>query len=227
MNPDFEKFIHDASEIADSGRWAAMNKRIATLAANPGKADDWHVQLFGSLVAQIFSEYLLVKQEFSAKRNGDASLLAWRARNLLELSIWCKSFATSKANARRIYEDAGRDAYDLFAAFETWGDNTAQADEWTQPFVDAKSALAERAAAEGIDPLDKSYTQVSNAAKECGLEAHFKLSFKFLSKFAHPTAMQILGYNDDAKTELQREMFFALACNFFHSAFAFLEVHQF
>ncbi len=129
MNPDFEKFIHDAAQIAESGRWDAMNKKIEILASNPGKDNDWYVQQFGSLVAQIFSEYLLTKHEFSTKRNGDASLLAWRARNLLELSVWCKYFATSKANARRIYEDAGRDAYDLFTAFEAWGNTTAQADE--------------------------------------------------------------------------------------------------
>ena len=64
MNPDSAKFIYEASQITDSGKWAAMNKRIEALAADPGTVEDWHVQLFGALVAQIISEYLLVKQEF-------------------------------------------------------------------------------------------------------------------------------------------------------------------
>lgn len=59
-----------------------MAKSIETLAVNRGNSDNWHVQLFGSLVDQLFSEDRLAKREFCSKRNADASLLAWWARNL-------------------------------------------------------------------------------------------------------------------------------------------------
>jgi hypothetical protein len=44
-----------------------------------------------------------------------------------------------------------------------------------------------------------------------------------LSKFAHPTAMQILGNADVEKQSLQRDTFHALGCCFFVGAFNALE----
>jgi hypothetical protein len=46
---------------------------------------------------------------------------------------------------------------------------------------------------------------------------------KMLSKFAHPTAMQILGMADDEKLSLHRDTFYALGCCFFLGAFSALE----
>ena len=52
---------------------------------------------------------------------------------------------------------------------------------------------------------------------------HFALSNKLLSKFAHPTAMQILAPPDDAKTTIQKDLFFSHGCLFFVGAFTALE----
>jgi hypothetical protein len=75
-------------EVAATGRWDAINERIKNLAANPGPDNAWHVQLLGCLCSQLFSEYLLLKRAYGDERNRDSSLLAWRARNLLELTVW-------------------------------------------------------------------------------------------------------------------------------------------
>lgn len=222
MDPEFSRLIDEAAKVATSGRWNAVNERIKQLSANPSKDNDWWVQLFGSLTFQVFSEYLSLKRSYEDKRS-DASLLAWQARNLLELSVWCLYCSKSRANARRLYEDAGRDTLGLFSAFTKWGTATAQAPEWLDLFAGAKKDLAQRAAAEGIASLDESYKPVNEASRDAGIGDHFALSYRMLSKFAHPTALRILAPPDEAKAALQRDCFFSQGCLFFTGAFAALE----
>ena len=83
--------------------------------------------------------------------------------------------------------------------------------------------MKNRAGAEGITSLDGSYMLVSNAAKECGFGDMIAVDYKLLSKFAHPTAMQILASPDVEKDALQREVFFSKGCLFFTGAFEYLE----
>jgi hypothetical protein len=175
------------------------------------------------LVLQCFSEYLLIKDAHAQKQRGDASLLAWRARNILELLVWSMYCAKSKDNARRLYEDAARDVRDVFSAFKAWGEKTAQSTDWLAAFTNAGQDLSQRAALVGIETLDGSYKQVRDASKECGIENHYALSFKMLSKFAHPTAMQILAPHDKERDAQQRDFFFSQGCLFFTGAFAELE----
>jgi hypothetical protein len=83
--------------------------------------------------------------------------------------------------------------------------------------------LSRRAASEGIETLDGTYKEVSEAAKECGIGSQFSVSYKMLSKFAHPTAMRILARPDETKNALQRDLFFSHGCLFFTGAFDALE----
>ncbi len=223
MDPEFSRLVDAAADISTSGRWAAVNARIEQLAANPGVDNAWYVQVLGSLCFQMFSEYLLLKRSYENEPEADSSLLAWRARNLLEISVWSMYCTKSRENARRLYEDAGRDTAGVFSAFTKWGAATAQASDFLEPFASAKQDLSNRAAAEGIDSLDGPYKQVSEAAKECGFGDHFSLSYKMLSKFAHPTAMRILAPPNIEKNSLQRDCFFSQGCLFFTGAFASLE----
>lgn len=223
MDAEFSRLVDEAADIAASGRWAAVNERIKHLAANPGVDNDWWVQLFACLCSQIFSEYLLLKRAHGAKENGDAPLLAWRARNLLELSVWSTYCAKSRENARRLYEDAGRDALGLYNAFTKWGAATAQSTDWLEPIANAKQDLSQRAVSDGIESLDGPYKHVKEAAQECGIGDHFSLSYRMLSKFAHPTAMQILASPDEARDALQKDCFFSQGCLFFTGAFVALE----
>ena len=226
MDPEFSRLVNEAADIADSGRWAAVNARIEALAANPGTDNAWWVQLFASLCSQNFSEYLSLKRAYENKQDDDAALLAWRARNLLELSVWSTYCAKSRDNARRVYEDAGRDIRGIFDAFIKWGAVTAQATDWLDPIAAAKRDLSQRAlAVDGIESLDGPYKPVSNAAKECGIGEHFSLGYKMLSKFAHPTAMRILAPPDEKREAVQRDCFFSQGCLFFTGAFNALEPH--
>jgi hypothetical protein len=216
MDPEFSRLIGEAVEIRTSGRWAAVNAKIEALAANPGSNNSWWVQLFASLCSQTFSEYLSLKRAYEKKHHDDPALLAWRARNLLELSVWSIYCAKSRANARRVYEDAGRDVRGIFDAFLKWGAATAQTTDWLDPIETAKQDLAQRALAlDGIESLDGPYKAVSDAARECSIGMHFSLGYKMLSKFAHPTAMRILAPPDEKKEALQRDCFFSQGCLFF------------
>lgn len=221
-NQVFSQFVADAANIKESGRWVAMNEKIVCLAKNPGVGNAWQVQLLGALCFQIFSEYQRLQDERAAERI-DSSLLAWRARNLLELSVWSTYFARSRENARRLYEDAGRDAKNVLDVFEHWGQAAGQPVDWLSAIADGKNDLSRRAASEGIESLDGRYMRVEGAAGECGLKDMFKTMNKMLSKFAHPTAMQILGMADYEKQSLQRDTFYALGCCFFLGAFSALE----
>ena len=209
MEPEFSRLVDEAANIAASGRWANVNERIKHLAANPGEDNAWWVQLFGSLCAQVFSEYLLLKRAYQEQQNEGSSLLAFHARNLLELSVWCLYCCQSRDNARRLYEDAGRDVLGLFDAFTKWGVATTQGPDWLDLFTGAKQDLSQRTAADGIDALDGPYKQVRDAAKECGIADHFSLSYRMSSKFAHPTAMRILSPPNVAKAALQKDYFFS------------------
>jgi len=221
---EFSRHVTAAADIAASGRWKAVNARIEALAANPGLGNEWWVQVFGSLVWQVFSEYLFLKRAYESEKAEDTALLAWRARNQLELSVWATYCARSRDNARRLYEDAGRDVRDTFEAFVRWSTHTAQADDWLDPLAAAKQDLSERAwLLGGIQSLDGPYKRISEAAKECGFGDHFALSYKMLSKFAHPTAMRMLASPDEKRESLQRDCLYGLGCLFFTGAFHALE----
>jgi Family of unknown function (DUF5677) len=223
MNPEFSRSVDEAAKIGASGRWGAVNAAIERIAANPGVDNAWYVQVLGALCSKVFSEYMLLKTAYASRHDGDVALLAWRARNLLELAVWSTYCTKSKENARRFYVDVGRDVLDVYGAFEKWGSATAQCTYWLQLFTNAKQDVSRRAASEGIETLEGPYTQVSKVAKECGMEIHFKTAFKMFSKFAHPTAMQIMTPPDDAEDTLQRDCFYAQGCLYFTGAFAALE----
>jgi hypothetical protein len=223
MDPEFSRFVKAADEIRTSGRWTAVNTAVERLAGNPGVNNGWHVQLLGCLCFRVCSEYLSLKRAHEDEHEGDSSLLAWRARNLLELSVWAVYCSKSRENARRLYEDAGRDVLDVFNAFSNWGVATAQTADWLERLGNAKENLTERATIEGIESLDRPYKQVSKAAGECGMGDHFRVSYKMLSKFAHPTAMQLLAPPDEVKNTLQRDVFYGNGCLYFGGAFEALE----
>ncbi|HZL69718.1 MAG TPA: DUF5677 domain-containing protein [Candidatus Limnocylindrales bacterium] len=180
----FSRLVDAAAELSTSGRWAAVNAQIEHLAANPGIDNEWYVRVLASLCFQVFSEYLLLKRAYEDGREDESSLLAWRARNLLELSVWSIYCSKSRENARRLYEDAGRDTIGLFNAFTNWAAATAQAPDFLELFRNAKQDMSNRAASDGIESLDGPYKKVNEAAKECGIGDHFSVSYKVLSKFA-------------------------------------------
>ena len=195
--PMFSNFVVEAHDIKESGRWAALNEHIEKMAAEPGEGNGWYVQIYAQLCAQVFAEYHSLKWVREEPQYGDVSLLAWRTRNLFELSIWAHYLAKGRKSARRLYDDAGRDAHDLFATFEQWGKRNAEAPDWLEQIASGKTELMDRAAEDGVEGLDGRYMRVDAAAEECGLAGMYKV--------------------------MSRECFFGLDCLFFLEAFNALE----
>jgi hypothetical protein len=222
MDPENSRLIEEAANICGSGRWTAVNAAIERLAANPGAGNAWWVEVFGSLCFQIFSEYLALKRAYEEKRDKTA-LLAWRARNLLELSVWCIYCSKSRENARRLYEDARRDVLGLFGAFAKWGTETAQDPEWLDLITGAKQNLSQQAISDGITSLDGPFKAVRDAADEVGIGGQFGVSNKLLSKFAHPSAVRILMAPSAVKDAVQNDVFYSQGCLFFTGAFQAVE----
>jgi hypothetical protein len=222
-NP-FPGIVDLADQIATSGRWGALNNAIERLAKSyAGREDVWYLQTLSGLAFLTLTEYNLLKEANGEKRRDTVSLVAWRARNLLELAVWAVYCMGGAEKVRRLYEDAGRDATDMFNAFQKWGEATAQDANFISRFVSAKQDLSQRAATEGIEELNASYMRVASVAKEIGMGDHFMVGFKLLSKWAHPTAMQMLNVEGEEKIHLQRECFFSMGCLHFTGAFTGVE----
>lgn len=227
MSTDVFGPIHQAAEIATSGRRDFMNARIRDLSANPHPDNNWWVHLIGSLCSQVFSEYNSLKGAYENKQAEDVPLLAWRARNLLELAVWSKYCTKDRANARRFFEDAGRDTHEIYDKLLDFGNAGLFTGEtptdWSTPFEKAKRDLDTRARAEGIESLDGRYTSAGAAAKACGIGEQFILMNKILSKFAHPTALWIMAPPVEKCDEFPRTYYFRYGCWFFISAVQDLE----
>jgi hypothetical protein len=71
--------------------------------------------------------------------------------------------------------------------------------------------------------MDGPYKQVSKAAGGCGMGDHFRVSDKLLSKFAHPTSMQLLTVPNEKRDTLQRDVFYGKGCLYFGGSFETLE----
>jgi Family of unknown function (DUF5677) len=222
LAPEPKDWIEKASDIGTTGRWEALNKRLVRLFNQPGEADRILIQVCGALCASIFSEYLAMKREYEDSNSGPP-LIAWRARNLLELSVWSIYCSKSNENARRLYADGGRDVINLINAFAKWTEVAGRGEPEVKPIELEKTELAKRAALQGVESLEGAYKQVSEAAKEIGMGANFSVANKMLSKFAHPTAMQIMGTASKDKLALQKLLFHSHGCLCFTGAFNALE----
>lgn len=218
MNREFSWLINLAADIQTSGKCEALNKQIEQLAVNPTPGSEWHLQVIGNLWSRGFLEYLRLKHAYERQDQADSpDLLAWRARNLLELSIWSDYCSKSPENARRFYEDAGRDVLSVYTSFQKWGTKTSQNPEWFQSLQRAEDNLKTRA--EGIASLEGDFKRVLDAAVDCGLGEAFKAANKLLSKFAHPTALAVVFPPDEEKVRFQRDFLLSQGCLYFSGIF--------
>jgi len=116
---------------------------------------------------------------------------AWNARNLLELLVWIKYCSASRANAWRFHEDALRDALGLTESLSKMCELAGVKNEFE---ASARKKVDDLALEKlGVKSIDSNYERVSNAAKCVGLDDLYNAWNKHLSKFAHPTALLVIG----------------------------------
>jgi hypothetical protein len=222
MEDNAKDFVQQADEINTSGRWQTLNEMVRCLADNQNGYEAWEVQVLTALCAQNFSEYLAFKKAYEDPRS-EPSLIAWRARNLLEISVWSLYCAQSTENTRVFYEDAGRDVVGIYKSFIDYGKTTTQENDWLDAIEGARQDINTRAASEGIESLEGPFKQVREAAASCKIEDHYRIRNKLLSKFAHPTAMVIMSPPDSEKEKLQKDNFYNQGCVSFVNGFGALE----
>jgi hypothetical protein len=159
-----------------------------------GNVEPW----FADLVHKLLLSVDRVRYDLLKTMEQDAvSGAAWNARNLLELWIWLKYCAASRENARRFHEDALRDMRGLSDALSKMHKQQGIPNEF-----EASARVQFELAREkfGLDSLDSDYLGVGDAAKAVGLVDQFGSTNKFLSKFAHPTAVLVVGIMHQSET---------------------------
>lgn len=158
MDDALSQWVAQAKEVRNSGRWRALNARILAMYVDNSPETDWWNHVVASVAAQNFAEFSAMEYEYDNRP--DAALLAWRSRNLLEISVWAIYAARSRENARRIYEDAGRDITGLLDAFIKWGSSTRKPEEGRDPLYAAKDEVAAQARVlGGIDSIEGNTSQ--------------------------------------------------------------------
>jgi hypothetical protein len=125
-------------------------------------------------------------------------MVAWLARNLLELAIWSEHCAASKENAKEFLLDAARDAHDALDVPEG---------PWLRSsLAPTRQLLLDNAAADGFD-IEQDYAAVSRVAKKLGRGDLFRSFNKAFSKHAHPTALEIFSAGTEFRDALRKKFY--------------------
>jgi len=221
---DITDFINEVEDIKTSGRWNSLNEKIKILSAVSDNESEWITSVFSGLIYRIFKEYHRM-QEAHKYTDDDLAIVAWHARNLLELGVWSIYCTKNKGNARRFYEDAGRDHHDILVKLKEWGEKTHQGSEWKKENNNGLKHFTKAAAKKNVLDLDSKYLRVSNVAKGLGLGENYEMANKMLSKFAHPTAGYVVLPIVGEGAKKLKVTFFIQGCVSFLAAFNHLEQH--
>ena len=120
-------------------------------------------------------------------------LIAFGARNMLELNVWIAYCAKSIGHAKQFYDDKFRDGIAFMNALKRLlhSANHLQSDLLISEGIKTINELANSV---GAEAPDADYTKVVQAASELGVREYFISLNTILSKFAHPTSMVVLNY---------------------------------
>ena len=217
------QFAEKAATIRSSGRWGALNNKISLLGQNADDTNFWLISVYSGLLYRVLCEFDALERVYNENDSDDISLLSWRARNLFELSIWAIYVVGGENNARLLYEDAGRDGHDIINAFQSWGNRINLGSDWNDDLENSQETLIKNAQRVGVAEVQKTYTRMSKIAEQIGLQDHYSIVMKSLSKLAHPTALLIVGNISDKQMAVLRGSTYDQGCLFFLGAFEALE----
>jgi hypothetical protein len=138
--------------------------------------------------------------DLRAAKFGRLSIIAWLARNILELATWSAHCARSEKNSKGFVLDAGRDVNDALNVPDGIFSQTFS-------FRGARQENLDRAIRDGLTSLDDKYNTVYDVAKQLGQGDMFRYTNKLFSKFAHPTALSVI-YGDRGTLKTMRDKFY-------------------
>jgi hypothetical protein len=169
---------------------ARLNVIYRALAENRQGLEDWKLALTIDLVQNVGRNCGELRETLDKDR---LPASAWIARNLLELWVWVKYCGVSRENAWRFHEDALRDLKGLTEihqkACDVFGIENEIASTAAQQIKDVASEHL------GLADIDANFLAVAGASKAEGVDLGdwFAPFNRFLSKFAHPTAVLVHG----------------------------------
>lgn len=214
---DIEGLIEAAEILSTSGRQDKLNKKIFEFSQN-AKADNiWLEKVFSGLVYRNFHDFLKMKEIMADNNGGDnLSVAAYYARNILEVSVWTAFCFQSVENAHQFYCDVGRDSDDLLKWNLRYGIESVETNT-------AREEIKAQAAKENVSDIEKKFTDVRAAAKKIDMQDIFSIQNKVFSKFAHPTALQIILPQTGQAAQNLKRSFYGQACVLFTGCFHILE----
>lgn len=212
-----DNIIAEAESVGTSGRHKDLNNKIIEFGQKTNDEDFWLEKIFSGLAFRNFHDFLKLKNIIADNEKNDLSVIAYYSRNLMEISIWTAYCTKSKNHAHNFYSDLGRDSIDLLKNNLKVG-----VDEEKTEII--KKNLIERAAKQNVNDIEKRFTRVRDAAKEIGIEELFVCSNKQLSKFSHPTALQIISPRTGKEAQELAKSFYTQACVQFVRSVELLEM---
>jgi hypothetical protein len=202
-----------AHELTAPENIRRMSDKLDGLKAQFGTGD-WHVDMLLNLWAELVMDFRLL--ELSYVNHHEAflisrpSVMAWRARNLLELSVWIEYCLKSRENARRFYDDKMRDAFEWVSVMHSLAELFPALPAAAQ-IKQVKARMETSAINSGVD-IDDSYMRVNDAARELGILQPWGKMNKLLSKFAHPTAFTVLTLTQGEAESNMSDFFLMVGC---------------
>lgn len=215
-------YVESAEFIINSSRWKNIEKYLNSLNVSSLLTPQEEIVFF-EIFNGLGSEYHCLKYDYYENKFTSLSLLAWRARNLLELNTWIRFCCEDKANPTLFFFDAGKDQLDLEEKMQLWGKETDQPTEFFEQIERNKKNIKEQAEKYGITNLNSKYKSLSAASKMLKHHKTFHIHNKILSKFAHPTAMRLFTQRSKKEVADIAFYFFSQGCLFFYDGFSRIE----
>lgn len=138
--------------------------------------------------------------------NAEHDMIAWAARNLLELDLLLRYALSSDENLKRLLADFFLDAIEINKGFMGLGENHPQNALYQQ----AIEAHYQEAARGGLT-LEKTPVRTHELAKLFDLEAEYRAFHKVNSKYVHPTSWRLIGPTEMTNTIDIKNVFLAQA----------------
>ncbi|MBL4830155.1 MAG: hypothetical protein JKY55_09775 [Aliivibrio sp.] len=214
---DIDDLINEAVSVSTSSRHEDLNKKVVEFCQKASDENYWLEKVFSGLAYRNFHDFLKLKKLIAKNEDDDLPVIAYYSRNLLEVGIWTAFCFQSAENAHIFYSDVGRDGDDLLKKNLEMGIDK-------ESTITARAELKQNAAKQNVHDIEQRFTSVHKAAKEVGLEKLFLCANKQLSKFAHPTALQIISPRSGQEAQDLAKSFYTQASVQFCQSIYILEI---
>lgn len=187
---DIERETASSRKMLEARIPARLNEIYRVLVENRQGFEPWRLAVMIDLVQSVERNCGGLLETIGKDRLPAA---AWIARNLLELLVWVKYCGVSKENAWRFHEDALRDVKGLAELNKKSCDVMGIENETSAIAAERiKDVAFEKL---GSEDIDSKFLAVADASKGAGVDlgGRFAPFYRYLSKFAHPTAGLVHG----------------------------------